>query len=77
MTTTNEGGNISNPAWNLFFANHGTFSRLRCHSECTKSALDRHRRVEVLTRNEHGPPARRVTELFCAAGWYICEFPAL
>src|SRR5580700_8791241 len=51
MTTTNEGGNISNSAWNLFFANDGTFSRLPCRSKCTKSAAARHRRDGLLTQN--------------------------
>src|ERR1700722_18073545 len=48
-TTTNQGRNISIPAWNLFFAKRGTFSRPR--SEGMKSAVDRHWRDEVPTQN--------------------------
>src|SRR4029077_4264075 len=70
-TTTNEGGNISIPAWNLFFANRGTISRLQNRSEGAKSALDRRRRDGVPTQNglkaQRGSSIPRVTKLFCAA----------
>ncbi len=66
-TTTNHGRNISIPAWNLFFANRGTFSRLHGRSECAKLAVDGHWRDDVPTQNGQGSSARRVTKLFCAA----------
>src|SRR5260370_17528605 len=50
-TTTNEGGNISNPARNLFFGNVGTFSHLQRRSKRTKSAVDRHGCGSVPTQN--------------------------
>jgi hypothetical protein len=51
ITTTNEGGNISIPAWNLFFADRGTFLGLQYRSEFAKSAVDRHLRDGVPTQN--------------------------